>query len=121
MEYQRCARVTDGTRKYLLTMETDCNFWRGKRVLVTGHTGFMGGWLAVLLKELGARVTGYALAPPTTPSFFEAVGLASLLEADVRADVRDLAAISEAMRIHRSEIVFTSPPAAGTRKRSSTS
>ena len=87
-------------------METGCNFWRGKRVMVTGHTGFMGGWLTVLLRELDARIIGYALAPPTTPSFFETVGLAALLESDVRADVRDLAAISEAMRIHRPEIVF---------------
>jgi CDP-glucose 4,6-dehydratase len=87
-------------------METDCNFWRGKRVLVTGHTGFMGGWLAVLLKELGAQIIGCALAPPTTPSFFETVGLAALLEGDVRADVRDLAAMSEVMQIHRPEIVF---------------
>ena len=81
-------------------------FWRGKRVLVTGHTGFMGGWLTVLLNEVGARVTGYALEPPTTPSFFEAVGLRALLEEDSRADIRNLTKLSAAFRAHRPEIVF---------------
>jgi CDP-glucose 4,6-dehydratase len=60
-------------------MKVDRDFWRGKRVLVTGHTGFMGGWLTVLLNEFGARVIGYALAPPTIPSFFDSVGLGALL------------------------------------------
>jgi CDP-glucose 4,6-dehydratase len=82
------------------------DFWRGKRVLVTGHTGFMGGWLTVVLAELDARVVGYALAPPTTPSFFEAVGLSELLGGDTRADVRDLAKLSAVIRDHRPEIIF---------------
>jgi len=47
-------------------------FWQGKKVLVTGHTGFKGGWLSLWLQTLGARVTGYALPPPTDPSFFDA-------------------------------------------------
>ena len=45
-------------------------FWSGKRVLVTGHTGFKGAWLSLWLEALGAEVTGFALAPPTTPSLF---------------------------------------------------
>ena len=49
-------------------------FWNGKRVLLTGHTGFKGGWLAIWLERLGADVTGYALEPPTDPSLFEAAG-----------------------------------------------
>jgi len=44
--------------------------WRGKRVLVTGHSGFVGGWLCAWLLKLGARVSGFALPPPTNPSFF---------------------------------------------------
>ena len=75
-------------------MGVNDHFWRGKRVLVTGHTGFMGGWLTVVLNEFGARVIGYALAPPTAPSFFDAVGLRELLDEDMRADVRDLTKLS---------------------------
>jgi CDP-glucose 4,6-dehydratase len=46
-------------------------FWNGKRVLLTGHTGFKGSWLALWLQSMGCQVVGYALAPPTTPSLFE--------------------------------------------------
>ena len=87
-------------------MNVNSDFWYGKSVLVTGHTGFMGGWLTVLLKEFGARVAGYALPPPTTPSFFDAVGLGELLAADVRADVRDLTKLLNVVRAQRPEIVF---------------
>ena len=54
-------------------------FWRDRPVLVTGHTGFKGGWLATWLLALGARVTGYALAPDTTPSYFAGCDLAGRL------------------------------------------
>ena len=47
------------------------DFWRGKRVFLTGHTGFKGSWMALWLQRLGAEVTGYALPPPTQPSLFE--------------------------------------------------
>ena len=46
----------------------DASFWRGRRVLLTGHTGFVGGWTALWLQRLGAEVTGFALSPPTDPS-----------------------------------------------------
>ena len=52
------------------TWETFCEFYRGKRVLVTGHTGFKGAWLCRTLTNLGAQVTGYAKEPPTCPSLF---------------------------------------------------
>ena len=52
------------------------DFWNGKRVLVTGHTGFKGGWLSLWLHQLGARVVGYSLAPPTTPSLFDVARVA---------------------------------------------
>jgi len=54
-----------------LVMTVDRSFWSGKRVLVTGHTGFKGTWLAIWLQRLGADVTGIALSPNTTPSLFE--------------------------------------------------
>lgn len=69
-------------------------FWRGRRVLLTGHTGFKGAWLALWLHELGARVAGYALAPPTEPSLYAAAGVHGLLEAEAIADLGDLAALS---------------------------
>ena len=51
-------------------------FWQGKRVFLTGHTGFKGGWLSLWLQQLGADVTGYALEAPTTPSLFEVASVA---------------------------------------------
>lgn len=77
--------------------------YNGCRVLLTGHTGFKGGWLALWLKELGAEVTGLALAPETGPSHWE------LLQLDIsekRIDLRDAGAVSEVMRAARPEIVF---------------
>lgn len=67
----------------------DCSFYQGKKVLVTGHTGFKGTWLCVLLHSLGADVYGYALQPPTTPSLFELSGIDRLIHSEI-GDVRDL-------------------------------
>lgn len=80
--------------------------WRGRRVLVTGHTGFIGGWLAAWLARLGARVTGIALAPPAGPGFFRDVGLERCLEASEIVDLRDHAATRDAVDRSRAEIVF---------------
>ncbi|BDG07171.1 CDP-glucose 4,6-dehydratase [Anaeromyxobacter paludicola] len=79
--------------------------YAGKRVLLTGHTGFKGGWLALWLESLGARVTGFALPPPTSPSFFEDCGVAQLCE-HVLGDLRDPAAVREVVRRSRPEVVF---------------
>lgn len=79
--------------------------YRGRRVVVTGHTGFKGSWLATWLAELGAEVTGYALPPPTAPSHFEAARTASRL-AHVEGDVRDVARLEETLRRARPEVVF---------------
>ena len=65
---------------------------RGRRVLVTGHTGFQGSWLCAYLAEAGARVHGYSLPPPTSPSMFEALALSDAID-DARGDVRDRAAL----------------------------
>jgi CDP-glucose 4,6-dehydratase len=81
------------------------DFYRGRRVLVTGHTGFKGSWLCQWLLKLGAQVQGYALAPPTTPSLFEQLGLSTQL-ADTRADIRDREQVTAVIRDFNPEIVF---------------
>lgn len=79
--------------------------YRGKRVLVTGHTGFKGSWLAEWLLALGADVAGYALAPDTAPSHFELLGLSSRIR-HVEGDVRDLSALRSALSDFKPDIVF---------------
>ena len=80
-------------------------YWAGKRVLVTGHTGFKGSWLALWLASLGARVSGYALGPATDPSLWSLLGLAGQMQA-VTADVRDLGAVTRAFAELRPQTVF---------------
>ena len=87
-------------------MSLSQEFWRGRRVLVTGHTGFKGSWLCLILHRLGARVTGIALDPAPGPSGFAALGIAPLLAADHRADIRDAAALAALVRAARPEVVL---------------
>lgn len=72
-------------------------FWAGKRVLLTGHTGFKGSWAAVWLAQMGAQVTGLALAPDQTPALFDQAGIAGLVESHV-VDLRDQAAVEALVR-----------------------
>ena len=92
------------TLEEMVTM-LDQAFWRDKRVLVTGHTGFKGGWLCLWLARLGARVSGLALAPPTRPSLFEVARVGETMKSTL-GDVRDLAVVRKAFRNSRPEIVF---------------
>lgn len=80
-------------------------FWRGKRVLLTGHTGFKGSWLALWLRSLGAEVTGFSLDPGTEPSLFELAGVAEGIN-DQRGDLRDLGALLELIAETQPEIVL---------------
>ena len=81
------------------------DFWQGRRVFLTGHTGFKGGWLALWLASRGAVVRGYALDPNTTPDFFSAARLAGMVE-DIRGDIRDGAAVDAAMQAFKPELVM---------------
>lgn len=84
----------------------DRAFWSGRRVFLTGHTGFKGSWVSLWLKELGAEVYGYALEPPTNPSLFEAAQIGRELDGHVVGDVRDDKSLGEAMRSARPEIIL---------------
>ncbi len=81
------------------------DIYRGKRVLVTGHTGFKGGWLVLWLKALGAEVCGYALAPNTTPNLFESAHVGQEI-LSVTGDVRDRALLLKTFQTFKPEIVF---------------
>lgn len=80
--------------------------YRNKTVLVTGHTGFVGSWLCLWLKRLGARVVGYALDPPTEPSLFHAATLGERIDRHVIGDVRDAPKLLSVVRECRPEMVF---------------
>ncbi len=86
-------------------MPPDEDFWRGKRVLLTGHTGFKGGWLALWLKKLGAELTGVALPPNTTPSLFDLAHVADGMDSRF-CDIRDAAALAAIVREAQPEIVL---------------
>jgi len=82
------------------------NFWKGKRVLVTGHTGFKGGWLTLWLTSMGAEVHGYALPAPTSPAFFEVCNLQGQLKSNTLADIRDGERLTQAVQSAQPQIVF---------------
>ena len=81
------------------------SFWKGKRVFLTGHTGFKGSWLSLWLQSLGAEVTGYALNPPTNPSLFDVANVARGMNSII-GDIRDLETLQKAMKAARPDIVF---------------
>ena len=83
----------------------NAEFWRGKRVFLTGHTGFKGSWLSLWLQSLGAEVTGYALSPPTTPNLFEVAEVAQSMTSFI-ADIRDLPKLKKAMQTTQPDFVI---------------
>jgi CDP-glucose 4,6-dehydratase len=81
------------------------SWWRGRRVFLTGHTGFKGAWLTILLRHLGAEIHGYSLPAPTNPSLFE-LGRLSEIAPTTEADVRDLSKLASALKTFNPQIVI---------------
>ena len=86
-------------------VEVNPEFWRGKKVFLTGHTGFKGSWVSLWLQQMGAEVTGYALQPPTNPSLFEVADVAQGMNSII-GDIRDGAALICAMTAAAPDIVI---------------
>ena len=86
-------------------MEDLVNPWKGRRVFLTGHTGFKGGWLALWLAARGAIIRGFALDPPTSPNLFSAASVARVLE-DTRGDIRNLKILNAEIRSFKPDVVF---------------
>ncbi len=81
------------------------DFWRSKKVFLTGHTGFKGSWMSLWLQNLDAEVIGYSLVPPTQPNLYELADIEKGMES-IRGDILDLEHLRRAVREHRPEIVF---------------
>ena len=87
------------------TMNLDWNFYRGKRVLLTGHTGFKGSWMSVLLANMGAKVIGYSTCSKPSPRLFDLCGVKEQIT-HIKGDVRDLAHLLEVFAAYQPEIVI---------------
>lgn len=81
------------------------NFWKEKRVFITGHTGFKGSWLSIWLQTMGVNLTGYALAPPTQPSLFEMARVSDDMTSII-GDIRDLSHLKQAIADFQPEIII---------------
>ena len=83
----------------------DVNFWKGKRVFLTGHTGFKGAWLSLWLKYMGAEVTGYSLEPETQ-SLYNVAEVNKSVETSYANDIRDVSLLKDTMLRHEPDVVF---------------
>lgn len=81
-------------------------FWKNKKVFITGHTGFKGSWLTLILNHLGAKVSGYALDPISKPSFFDDLNLSKFLENDFRENIQNFSKLNLAIRKSKPEIII---------------
>ncbi len=87
-------------------MRVDRKFWKRKKIMITGHTGFKGGWLSVLLNHLGSNIYGYALNPSGKKNFFNSVKIKKLFKKDNRKDIADLLNLKKFVRKVKPEIIF---------------
>jgi len=82
------------------------SFWKNKKVFITGHTGFKGSWLVLILNHLGAKVSGYALDPISRPNFFDNLKLSKFLENDFRADIKNFSNLNKAIKKSKPNVIF---------------
>ena len=87
-------------------MEIDSNFWNGRSVFITGHSGFKGGWLSLWLKEMGANIYGYSLEASTNPNFFNIINLGYKIHNSVVGDIRDLPGLTKSMQEAKPSVIF---------------
>ena len=80
-------------------------FWRDKKVFITGHTGFKGGWLSLWLTKMGAKVKGYSLSPSTNPSLFDILNLKDLFDSEIN-DIRDQGKLSKSIHDFAPDLIF---------------
>ena len=89
-----------------LKKEFNLKFWKNKKVFVTGHTGFKGGWLCLMLNLLGAEITGYSLKPKTKLSLFRLAGIEKIVKKSIIADVRNYEKLLNQIKLSKARIVF---------------
>src|SRR5690242_14275301 len=94
--WSRKAKHPGCDRRVMSLPVPDASFWRGRRVFLTGHSGFVGGWTALWLTKLGAEVHGFSLPAPTDPSFFVATKLDQRIAKSTIGDVRDREPLAKA-------------------------
>ena len=82
------------------------SFWKGKRVLITGHTGFKGGWLSIWIKNLGAQVIGYSLNPITKNNFFDQTKIKKIFKKDYRKNIQNINDLEKCISTYKPQIIF---------------
>jgi len=82
------------------------NFWKNKRVFITGHTGFKGSWLCLVLNLFGAKITGYSLKPKTEPNLFKLAGIKKIIKKSIISDIRDYENLFRQIKLSKAEIIF---------------
>ena len=82
------------------------SFWKNKKIFITGHTGFKGSWLVLLLKSLGAKIVGYSLNPISKPNFFDGLKLGKLLVKDCRKNILNLRTLKKEINNFKPSIIF---------------
>ena len=82
------------------------SFWKNKKVFITGHTGFKGSWLVLILHHLGAKISGYALDPISKPNFFDNLKLSKFLQFDFRSDIKNFSKLNNSIKKSKPDIIF---------------